>query len=286
MFLNLSVMDIHTLLEGYKTWWQTYGKAFETVTVKVDGKDCHLTQRQYADPQKYLGLCVEQIPLIEITEYYRKAENGILFVNCNPSGTDYEHYGEENKSQDGFFIYKKEGNPYFENAESFARKVKQGIPYAMIDVFPLVLQNQAVLKKAISEAFPVSKRTPAKEVIPCDAFKAMMERFRDNVLEIKPKVIVATNAFVKDLFTCDDEKHPYSFRKLGLLDSFYQGDDSVYYRIVIPRQGQDAFETFLFCGGMIAGGHQMDTQSKERLIRDVRHFISQKPINLWPPKQQ
>lgn len=279
-------MDRDKLLQRYKDWWVSYGSAFETVTVKVDGRDCHLIQREYADPQKYSGLCMKQsIPLIEITENYRKADNGILFVNCNPSGTDYEHYGKENKSQDKFFIYKKEGNPYFENAKSFARKVKQGVKYAMIDVFPLVIQNQAVLKKAISEAFSVSKRTPTKKVVPCEAFKAMMEQFRDNILEINPKVIVATNAFVKDLFTCDEENHPYSFRKLGILDSIYQGEDLIYYKIVIPRQGQDNFEAFLFCGGMIAGGHQMDTQSKARLIRDVKHFLSGDSIQLWPPKQ-
>lgn len=273
-------MDRDSLLQGYKNWWQAYGSIIETETVKVDGKDCHLIQRDNADQQKYAGLCDKQnIPVIEITEYYRKADNGILFVNCNPSGTDYEHYGKENTLPDDFFIYRKEGNPYFENAKSFAKKVGVGDNFAMIDVFPLVIQNQAVLKKAVSEAFSVSRRSPVKKNALGEAFKAMMDQFRDNVLEINPKVIVATNAFVKDLFTCGDEKYPYSFRNLGLMSSIYQGDDLVYYKIVIPRQEQD-FEAFLFCGGMIAGGHQMDTQSKARLIRDVKHFILQKPINL------
>lgn len=36
---------------------------------------------------------------------------------------------------------------------------------------------------------------------------------------------------------------------------------------------KSGFATTVFCGGMIAGGHQMDTESKKRLIRDVALFM-------------
>ena len=101
----------------------------------------------------------------------------------------------------------------------------------------------------------------------------MLEVFIYNVVQIKPKVIVATNAFVKDLLT--SETHPRSLVNLGLLNATYEGDDLVRYKISIK---QSDFEATLFCGGMIAGGHQMDTESRARLYRDVRHFFSGDPI--------
>lgn len=277
-------MDLVTLINNYEDWWSRNSSAFEKQTVKVDGEMRPLIQREYAP--KYANEKLKKhnckdinIPLIEITPYYKEAEDGLLFVNCNPSGTDYKYYvGHNNTPPNDFYIYDNQDNSYFNKTREFANKAEAD-KFAMIDVFPLVIQNQAVLKTAISEAYSDQKPEPR-----WTAFYEMMELFIKNVVEIKPKVIVATNAFVKDLFTCDDEDHPYSFPNQGLLNYIYQGDDLVYYKIAIPRQGHDDFEAFLFCGGMIAGGHQMDTQSKARLIRDVKHFLSGDSIQLWPPK--
>ncbi len=265
------------------TWWRAYSSEFLSKKIQL-GKSpaLPLIQREYADPtvnpnakQSTLKGCpVDEIPCIEITPLYRildPNEHGILFVNCNPSGTDYKYYRDyyqrHAKTCPDFFLYDKEDNSYFNAAKKFAKDAGVSINesnldgnYAMIDIFPLVIQNQAVLKEAYYNATEDRRK----------AFTELLNIFIDNVLQIKPKVIVATNAFVKDLLTSDKD---YSLKKLNLLKSTYEGDKFVRYKIEI--QG---FTSTLFCGGMIAGGHQMDTESRNRLNRDVRHFFSGNPI--------
>ena len=260
-----------------EAWWQDFKSEFVGKTIQL-GKNqlgLPLVQREYANQnvnpnakQSILKGCpVNAIPYIEITPLYRSLvpdKPGILFVNCNPSGTDYKQNGSN--TQD-IFVYDKEDNSYFNAAKKFAKDAGVSINesnldgnYAMIDIFPLVIQNQAVLKEAYYNATEDRRK----------AFTELLNIFVDNVLQIKPKVIVATNAFVKDLLTSDKD---YSLKKLNLLNSTYEGDKFVRYKIEI--QG---FTSTLFCGGMIAGGHQMDTESRNRLNRDVRHFFSGNPI--------
>ena len=258
-----------------EAWWQTYRTEF----VNTPMQGLPLVQREYADPAynanaklSTLKMCpIDVIPYIEITPLYRKLDPnipGILFVNCNPSGTDYKHYRDfyqrnVNTCTD-FFLYDKEDNSYFNEAKKFAKTAGVSLNesnlegnYAMIDIFPIVIQNQAVLKEAYYNATDKRRR---------DAFNGLLRIFVRNVYNIKPKVIVATNAFVKNLLTSDDD---YSLGKLGLLKATYEGDEFVRYRLKI-----NDFTTTLFCGGMIAGGHRMDTESRKRLERDVKHFFS------------
>lgn len=267
-----------------EAWWHDFKSEFVGKTIQL-GKNqlgLPLIQREYADPtvnpnakQSTLKGCpVNAIPYIEITPLYRSLvpdKPGILFVNCNPSGTDYKHYKEyyeqNGSNTQDIFVYDKEDNSYFNAAKKFAKDAGVSINesnldgnYAMIDIFPLVIQNQAVLKEAYYNATEDRRK----------AFTELLNIFIDNVLQIKPKVIVATNAFVKDLLTSDKD---YSLKKLNLLKSTYEGDEFVRYKIEI----QD-FTSTLFCGGMIAGGHQMDTESRNRLNRDVMHFFSGDPI--------
>ena len=118
-----------------------------------------MLQRNYADDSRLKlknGDCPrDAIPCIEISPLYREAKDGILFVNCNPSGTDYEYYRDHNTSHADCFYYGEHrlNNSYFNAAEAFATAV--GINndnFAMIDVFPIVIQNQAVLKEAYKKA--------------------------------------------------------------------------------------------------------------------------------------
>lgn len=254
--------------ERYKVWWSTHKSLF--IDQKIGKDNTPLIQRLFAkNSSKWQNSdCpLDAIPYIEISPLYRKAKDGILFVNCNPSGTDYEYYREHNTNHADCFYYgeQKPNNSYFNSAGTFATAV--GIKndnYAMIDIFPIVIQNQAVLKEAYKNAQGEQRK----------AFNELLDYFLDNISQIQPSVIVATNAFVKDLFTSDDQKaHPFSLRNLSRLDDFEKKDDLVYYRIVIK-----GIETNLFCGGMIAGGHQMDTESKSRLIRDVKCFRNHSTI--------
>ncbi len=257
------------VLANYTNWWNKYNreqaKLFRGEKI---GKDkSPLVQREFAENssrRKEYQCPLESIPYIEITPLYRVVKNGILFVNCNPSGTDYEYYTGF-KCLNDICIYNNSDNTYFDAVEKFAIEIGPTVQFAMIDVFPLVIQNQAVLKKAIIDTFKDPLLAERK-----GAIEELLRSFCNNIAQIQPKVIVATNAFVKDLFTDNDEKRPYTLRQLKLVDDFQQDEDKVCYHIEIKGH-----KTTLFCGGMIAGGHQMDTESKKRLIRDVRHYYSE-----------
>ena len=261
-------MDLQILLKQYMDWWERYRECFENQSIIVENRTVSLIQREYADNNKYSKYCSQNsIPIIEITPFCKKANQGLLFVNCNPSGTDYKYYGEKNaKNPTIFFIYDKINSSYFNAAKSFAEKVGVKDRYAIIDVFPITIQNQAIVKE-------VYKNAAGKQR---EAFNELIEIFFNIIVEIQPRIIVATNAFVKDLFISIGNKDLRSFRDLKFIDTVYNGDELVNYDIKIHSQnkGQDVFETTLFCGGMISGGHQMDTESKQRLIRDVRRYIN------------
>ena len=258
------------VLSNYSSWWQNYESEF-SVKIPLGQSQHYMLQRKYADDSRLKfkkGDCPRKaIPCIEISPLYREAKDGILFVNCNPSGTDYEYYRDHNTNHEDCFYYgeQKPNNSYFNAAEAFATAV--GINndnFAMIDVFPIVIQNQAVLKEAYNKATGRQR----------EAFDELLRYFLNNIVRIHPKVIVATNAFVKDLLTDNDVKRPYSLRQLGRFDDFHPDGDRVCYHITIKD-----LETTLFCGGMIAGGHQMDTESKSRLIRDVKYFRNHSSIH-------
>lgn len=261
-------MNIQILLNKYADWWERYGECFENQSITVENRSVPLIQREYADINKYSKYCSQNnIPIIEITPFYKKANQGLLFVNCNPSGTDYKYYGEKNvKNQTNYFVYDKTDSSYFNALKTFAEKVGVKDRYAIIDVFPIAIQNQAIVKELYKNAAGKQR----------EAFNKLIEIFFNIIVEIHPRVIVATNAFVKDLFTRIGNKDLRSFRDLKFIDTVYNGDELVNYDIKIHSQnkGQDVFETTLFCGGMISGGHQMDTESKQRLIRDVRRYIN------------
>lgn len=244
-------------LNQYKEWWKQYRDSFIGKVININKEDFPLLQREYAknDQLSKYSCARNSIPYMEITPLYREANDGLLFVNCNPSGTDYSYYRDNNsKPPTDFFYYDKSENTYFNATEEFAKTVggKSFENYAMIDVFPIVMQNQAVLKKAFDKSDGKSR----------DAFNELIVYFLDSIERIKPKVIIVTNAFVKDLFTD-------IFLESGLLDVI-PDDEKVCYNIKIKKSG---FATTVFCGGMIAGGHQMDTESKKRLIRDVALFM-------------
>ena len=112
----------------------------------------------------------------------------------------------------------------------------------MIDLFPIVLKEQAVLKDTY-------KKNPK-------LFVPLLHVFVEAIEELQPKVIVVTNAFVRDVLKKEMSK-------------FDENVSGVYYEMKT-----DKLETAVFCGGMISGSHQMDVESKKRLIRDVRTYLN------------
>ena len=199
--------------------------------------------------QRYLHHPMEKsIPLIEISKLFRKPTRDrleVLFVNCNPSGTDITYYKKKNAIGDDFFYYDKPNNAYLKNAEAFYKEL--GLVdgnYAMIDLFPIVVKDQAILKNAY--------------LTYTDFFDCLVKIFVDIVIELQPMVIVVTNAFVRDVLK----------KEMPKFFCFIENSLGVFYEMKNSR-----LDTAVFCGGMIAGRQQMDVDSKRRLIRDVRNYL-------------
>ncbi len=267
--MKLQPLNLNPFAQSVKSdltaWWNSYGGDFVKQTIKLTKNTSFpLLQREYAVSQGKLPQNYNEkvIPFLEITPLYTNTKKGVLFVNCNPSGTDYSYYDKHNKAQDDCFYYGEfnPGNPYFQECEKFTQEVGAQ-SFAMIDVFPLVMQNQAIMKKAFYEAYSTQNRK--------NAFDALLGLFLKNIESIQPEIIVVTNAFVKDLFI--EKTSPLHKLLTGFDDK--KKKDRVCYDIGIGQ-----LKTTLFCGGMIAGGHRMDTESRNRLTRDVRHFRSHTPI--------
>ena len=135
----------------------------------------------------------------------------------------------------------------------------------MIDVFPIVIQNQAALKQAYIKAKDKRK----------EAFDILIKRFIVSIECIQPKVIIVTNAFVKDLIRFipdENNKNKIDIRIKSI--TVTPDSEKVCYYLTTPS----GFNTTVFCGGMIAGGHQMDTESKQRLVRDVRNYLQPRRV--------
>ena len=271
-------------IQELEKWWKDYRAFFEKQKITINTKqnqESFLLQRDNADDQrlKASGCDRESIPFLEVTPLYRKAEGGLLFVNCNPSGTDYSFYRNNNADPPKEIFYYDRGvgsesdgeNDYFKAVREFSEKVcEKGFGnYAMIDAFPLVMQNQAVLKKAYIDAVVLGRDNPKR----AEAFKALIKLFIQTIESINPKVIIITNAFVKGLFRNNPDEKNGNKLNIRLSEDIVTVDpmdkDFVCYKIKTSHN----FESTVFCGGMIAGGHQMDTDSRERLIRDIKRFI-------------
>ena len=217
------------------------------------------------------------IPYIEISAMCREIENGLLFINCNPSGTDYEHYEDKNKDKiEECFYYDNPQNDYFKESRKFANQVGIGDNFAMIDFFPIVIQKQADLKKKVEEVFSGKDKTKKNHLQnevsaridgERKAFKELIDIFLDAIKKLNPQVIVVTNAFVRDLFV----KKLVELEYITELEAEEENQNQlVYHKMKITKTN---YTFTLFCGGMIAGGHRMDRESQKRLERDVRLFL-------------
>lgn len=230
----------------YQEWWNNYSDAFVNTHILLKKQNHSLLQRHTINN--------DVIPYLEISALYRKANNGLLILNCNPSGTDVSYYTAhpEKNNGDVFFYDKMNKNSYFKAAEDISYKVGVGDNYAMIDLFPIVKQQQAVLREAYDKRAQYGLEK---------AFEELLDIFREAVFDIAPKVIICANAFVTGLIAN------------GTIDSAFSYDNNgIFYNI-----NCNGHKTVVFGGGMIAGGNQMDKESKKRLFRDVNNYRIQHP---------
>jgi hypothetical protein len=132
--MNENLQD--RILIKLNDWWNTYAHLFRGWLQR----EVFRTNNPTKD--------ADYIPNIEITNKYRKTNNGLLMIGCNPSGNDYAYYRDKGNKCD-FCIYDKE-NQYTTAIYNFANNVNCADNYACIDLFPIVLGKEAL------HSFPTS----------------------------------------------------------------------------------------------------------------------------------
>jgi hypothetical protein len=195
---------------------------------------------------KLKGCPITNIPLLEINSTLSVTPPiDLLVVNCNPSGTDYNYYTSQTPCD--VMVYSKiKGNPYLE----WGKKLLPNKKVVMADICQIVCQNQEIIREAIKK----------HKVL----FQEMYNIFWQLVCELSPKVIVVTNAYVRDIIVSQ------KFLSRPEWINITSDDANVRYILRCPEHDQ---EVVLLCGGMIAGAHQMDKDSRRRLERDIKAYI-------------
>lgn len=248
-----------------KAWWDNNREVLLNVkiSIKEQGNTTEYQLFQRKNTQD------DTIPYLEITPLYRKADGGILFVTCNPSGTEVKQYANNTEE---IFTYENKNNEYWVNAESFAKRVFGDIcqdidsKYAMIDVFPIVLQKQTVLERVFKTM------RPKDDKLKC-AFNSLIQMFLETVKAINPRVIVVANAFVRKIFMDYLGNSKYlNYNGKTWIDIEPNKNELVCYHIT--RIMDDVQQKIaVFCGGAFGGRVKMDKESEKRLSRDVKYYI-------------
>ena len=189
-------------------------------------------------------------PKIEIGDFDDTVRNGLLFVSCNPSGTDTDFYEQNNKIDYEEVIWyskKKDTSGFLGALKKFAEHCGYDGNYSKLDVFCVVKKSQ----DDVEDHYKKHK----------DVYEEMFDIFVSTVEKLEPKVIVVPNAFVRDLFQNDFSE------KIG-----YDKDQE-------PNCGGHKakfgnHETYIFFTSMLSGVRALDVGSRELLEWAVkRHNV-------------
>lgn len=216
------------LFDKYNDFWKSNKKSFGKF---FDGNP------QYA-------------PKIEIGDFDDTVRNGLLFVSCNPSGTDTDFYEQNNKidyKEVMWYPKKKDTSGFLGALKKFAEHCGYNGNYSKLDVFCVVKKSQ----DDVEDHYKKHK----------DVYEEMFDIFVSTVEKLEPKVIVVPNAFIRDLFQNDFSE------KIG-----YDKDQE-------PNCGGHKakfgnHETYIFFTSMLSGVRALDVGSRELLEWAVkRHNV-------------
>ena len=240
-----------TLLSKYQKIYEGYLSRHKSYLEKIYIKRNYIFQRVNIQKglipaSKLKGCPPSHIPLLEINSTLSVTPPiDLLVVNCNPSGTDYDYYSSQ-KPSDVMIYNKIKGNPYLE----WGKKLLPNKKVALADVFPIVCQNQDRIKEAVKMHNAL--------------FQELYDIFWQLVCELSPKAMVITNAYVRDLIV--SEKSLSLPKRVTITPD----DANVRYILQCPEHHR---EIILLGGGMIAGAHQMDKDSRRRFEKDIKANI-------------
>ena len=205
---------------------------------------------------------------IELGDFLNDEKGGLVFVGVNPSGANKQYYNdyfakEENKykrikenPQNAVIWYspdeqhrKKDG--FLKAAEKFVQECGYE-HYSKLDVFCVVKKNQ----KDVQLHFELYKKV----------YREMFSIFADTIVDIRPKVIVVANAFVRDLFLEEG------------FDNIIKCERNEDFGGYLASINNGQFETQVYFSSMLSGQRALDVGSRENLIWLIRNYTTKNNI--------
>ncbi len=195
------------------------------------------------------------LKVIELSGF-KKIENGLLVVGCNPSGDD-EQYCLDNNN----IWYDKETDKsgYIGEIKKFAQSTGFSENYTRIDTFCIKQLKQKDLEKDIKKE-------------ETDFYKDMFNIFVGTVIKLKPTIIVFANAFISNLIM---DKNFFPNVKVDPQDNVCGG-----YIIKLTDSEDKEHSYYAFFTSMLSNG-ALSKRSKNLLIWAVNHYmekIHQRPF--------
>ena len=265
-----------TLFKDYASLWKKQEKSFISAKVSYKKVTVPVTEREYvrslgswrATKKTIPRFNPNVIPYIELSKLQDPGST-ILFVGMNPSGADVSWYYKNNGKGDKVKVYKNM-SPYYLAMENFARECLGSLDenkyYSELDVFGIVQGTQAIIEKHFL----------GNPQLYLDMFRLFLR----TIVELNPKLIIVTNAFVRRLLMRGND--PKDVLKNKKYDNFYFNGsirryilerDNLYggYKLVIGDK-----EFYLYFSCMLSGQRAIDLGNREILIWLVRNYLIKK----------
>ena len=224
---------ITVLRKRYPLFWKKYKKIFA-------GRQTPITQRE--------KISDAAIPYVEYYDCF-SANTEILFVGSNPSGTDSGYYKANNPSNSEIIEYNNIRNTrYYKEYAKIADRI--GVTESKIsvmDLFGIVQSKQSVIENDYAAAISSSP----------NPYTEMIQIFLEVVKELKPKIIIVANAFVRRVLLSE-------LQGRMSWDCGYGG-----YHLIV-----DGFCAKVYFTSMLYGNRALDQGNRENLVWIVQRYLN------------
>lgn len=170
--------------------------------------------------------------------------SAILFIGINPS------YSEKKTKQQNSFFYSnhqlEEVHQYFRKFQDIAEKTN--VEWSHLDLLYIRQTDQKIVKSIFND--PIGKEFLGKQLY---ISKSIIEKS-------KPKVIVVSNAYARDLFLEECKIKTLFNENIGthkIIDNFYLNDTPVFFT------------------SMLTGQRALDNGSYERLVWHIKQVLKE-----------
>lgn len=174
-------------------------------------------------------------------------KNAILFIGINPSYPANSNFGNPTN----YYNLIQKGNEYkryFSRFEDISEKVN--IEWTHIDLFYFQNTGQKLVNHYLDR-----KNVRGREFL-----RSQLAITKDIIRNLKPKVVVVSNALARDLFGCDYEEG---------MQFDYEFDEQIGTHL-IKSKSRDLNNTPIFFTSMLTGSRALDNGSYRRLIWHIK----------------